>query len=333
MSNCNFEALDEDVLLNSLNIFGAVVFKQVVNNPESVIQIFDQHYCAFNNLPPSTDLNKYTGKLSQYSQVIERDPALANILNNLYLDKIKKLFAKDFLFWGSDFSTFRSSSGWHRDQSSSLPFFKVLLYLSNSFGNDQSFNYFPGSHHCEDRYSRQLSAVTDWPLTKNLVKPNLKKLNEFSTEAGIANFATIHINPGDLIIFDSRLLHSVSATHDLRRLISISFIANRNKLLSSGSIQYFYSDILALRSCLENQESFDDYDCFLILYRIAWKIVESKLHKQDIPYSHNSFPDGAHLGAFSSPVKLSISNLDKINKIIFNNSFEKGLRYIYQFDI
>ena len=65
MSNCNFEALDEDVLLNSLNIFGAVVFKQVVNNPESVIQIFDQHYCAFNNLPPSTDLNKYTGKLSQ----------------------------------------------------------------------------------------------------------------------------------------------------------------------------------------------------------------------------------------------------------------------------
>jgi hypothetical protein len=159
---------------------------------------------------------------------VEKNPRLANyLISSGILNVADMAFGKNnYLFWGSDLSTFNSSSNWHRDICNDIPFWKIGIYLDGAYNMDQTFLYIPGSHHVSDIYSRSLGKGLHWPEGAGLNPIYFKNELNFNNNEGIGHNVPnipITISRGDIIVFDTRGIHAV-ASNTKRRLIALSFI-------------------------------------------------------------------------------------------------------------
>ena len=312
-----------------LKLFGAVVIKDAVKDLTPIITAYDS--AVFKKIGSDTPLNFVQGKIPACAFALEENSELRMLLLDAYSANFLSQSKNRLLYWGSDLSTFRSSSGWHRDQNSTIPFIKVLLYLSNSFGAQQSFLYFPGSHHCSDSYSKNLTQILDWPVSTEL-KPSqsLNGLVRQGLYQGTVTFSVLKINPGDIIVFDSRVIHAVEATPELRRLVAVSFCGNMNgDFWNAADYTAFQRDLIKLKN-LERFSNLNDFYQFLLLSKTAYNIVESNMHNQDFPYvSKGSL--GSELGSMYPLIDLHQEDFEIINQKIFRNDMAHALTYVNQY--
>lgn len=207
-----------------LQNFGILKINQALNLTEQAEELFDE---ASENLI-GRSLRSTGDAVPAVVGGVEKYPKLANYLISTGVIKVADLvFGKNnYLYYGSDLSTFNGSSNWHRDSCSDLPAWKIGIYLDGSYNDDQTFLYIPGSHHVTDNYSKNLSKALYWPQSSGLnqiyFKNEINASNGEGTGECVPNIP-IRIVRGDVIAFDTRGIHAV-LSHTKRRLIALSFI-------------------------------------------------------------------------------------------------------------
>ncbi len=150
---------------------------------------------------------------------IEKNPKFLGLYEETLLHKIiDELAGPNAAYAGSDGSQFTGGSDWHRDWYLKLPSIKVACYLQSSQGGTGDFRCVPGSHIAGDRYADAVGKGCAWP-------------DQGAGLSGVFSgvpYITIPITEGDLLIFDNRLVHSVSGDSEdyKRRLITMIFLAN-----------------------------------------------------------------------------------------------------------
>jgi len=204
--------------------FGILKINQALNLTKQAEELFDE---ASENLIGKS-LGSTGDAVPGVIGGVEKYPKLAKYLISAGIIKVANMVfgENNYLYWGSDLSTFNGSSNWHRDSCSDLPSWKIGIYLEGSYNDDQTFLYIPGSHHVTDNYSKSLSKSLYWPqgsgLNQKYFKNEINALNGESTGEFVPNLP-IRIQRGDVIAFDTRGIHAVSS-QTKRRLIALSFI-------------------------------------------------------------------------------------------------------------
>jgi hypothetical protein len=266
---------------NFLQTFGYLIIRNAFNLPQNIENLFDDacehiiHSSLRSN--PKNDIRIF-GAIENYSPLIHS--------LEIGIDRIlKSVFNESVYYWGSDFSTFRSNSLFHRDMNSIIPFYKMNIYLDGSYGQDQNFLLIPGSHRSGDSYSQSLSKICKWPesagLNVNLLGGEIDFLN--NTIQTVLPAVSITLNRGDVVIFDQRLLHAVNG-NKLRRLIALTFVPDQNLFNFVSDKSYFSSADEYLNFLHEIRSSTLNNDSHVNNYKITMSqlnmpICESILSK------------------------------------------------------
>ncbi len=146
---------------------------------------------------------------------IERDEQLAGLLHDHRVTgTARALMGDDYTFRGSDGSIYDCGTVYHRDSyGADLSFcnVKMALYLDPIDANSGAIRLIPGSQHMQDQFTKLLN--------QNLLNP-AKRLALATEEVP----ATILCSePGDLLLWDYRVLHATSYGGNQRRMLALEF--------------------------------------------------------------------------------------------------------------
>lgn len=158
--------------------------------------------------------------------VEESDELLAFVSNSKILPIVEELIGDDAVYWGSDISTFKSGSNFHRDALGDFKLLKVGVYLQDSSAEDGGqFCCIPGSHIYGDTFSDLCSDGLIWPKGSGYADQAFIGDFDFNNPIRQNSIPTTKIDlaAGDIIFFDQRLVHAVPASNRLRRMIAITF--------------------------------------------------------------------------------------------------------------
>ena len=289
---------------NFLHTFGYLIIRNAFTLPTNIESIFDDgcehimHSSIRSN--PNNDIRLF-GAVENYS------PLLNFFIDNGLENLINLIFNNNVYYWGSDFSTFRHRSLFHRDMHSIIPFYKMNIYLDGSYGEDQNFIVIPGSHRSSDSYSQSLSKICYWPESSGV---NLDMLGgeidlKNNSISPLLPAVSITLNRGDVVIFDQRILHAVNG-NKLRRLIALSFVPNEISLNYVSDKSFFASP--------------SDYLNFLHEIRASTLTMDKSNYK--ITISQNDMPIMNTVLNKYCLFNLSESNyLERANKYINNKHF------------
>jgi hypothetical protein len=201
---------------------GFYIIKNALKLDENIEELFDN--ASEKIIGKSLKTYDENGPTPNVTMGLERSIELCNsMIGAGILNIINDVFGEDIRFWGSDLSTFKNNSQWHRDLAFEMPVYKVATYLEGSYGKDQQFLLIPGSHHVTDRYAHELALDCNWPNGGGL---NIEGFNHLydkleNKKYYNVNAISIQIERGDVIIFDQRIIHTALG-NKLRRLISTS---------------------------------------------------------------------------------------------------------------
>jgi hypothetical protein len=158
---------------------------------------------------------------------IEKSDPLATLFFNSSAFQIVRWILKDsFYFFSSHLSVFGGSSSWHRDTYFPFSWLKANIYLESlEEGGIGEFCLLPGSHLHGSAFADRATDGINWPSYRE------KKINYFNNidlTSGVVTFdlpyAKICLSPGDVLLFDTRLIHNVVSQSSRRSLIGINFV-------------------------------------------------------------------------------------------------------------
>jgi hypothetical protein len=150
---------------------------------------------------------------------LERDEYLRSLLDDPRVTGIAKaLLGEPYRVNGSDGSIYDCGTLYHSDgygADMSVLNIKMALYLEPVDASSGAIRVLPGTHHHEDAFSRKLHEV----LYRNM---------ESSPEAFGASITQVpsHVlasEPGDLLLWNYRLLHASCWAGNRRRMIAVEF--------------------------------------------------------------------------------------------------------------
>jgi len=155
-------------------------------------------------------------------------PHMLTLLREFGLfDLIVRMLGPRCAFYNQDCSLFFTSSGWHRDVATIMPQVKVNIYLNDRKPDGTGdFMYWPGTHLLGDVYAQMAGSYCSWPDSGAGIA-----VNRLPARSGMVPHLTAAVMPGDVIIFDDRLVHATAAGDSPwlpyeRRLLATSFYAN-----------------------------------------------------------------------------------------------------------
>jgi len=230
---------------------------------------------------------------------------------------VEVLLGDDAVFWGSDLSTFRSASQFHRDALGDYRMLKVGIYLQDTTTQDGGqFCCIPGSQHFGDRYSHLCSQGLRWPQGAGYADNVLAGDFDFNRGVQQNNIPAVGIDMavGDVIFFNQALIHAVPASSRPRRMIALSFFEGEKSFNSRPRVPGEFAG-------LSHSET-------LIALRLASYLVERKLGRIPQLNYHES------LGTFDIAVlhkylrEFTVDQFDEINARVFKNSYEAAYRFI-----
>lgn len=216
-------------MINSfLKTFGYIICKNAINLENEIEGIYDREFINI------AKINSNNPDLTQIPTAVNYAIEKSKVLSEkIFGEQLKEIFnsvlSDNYYYWGSDMSTFTTSSDWHRDCNTTFPIYKALIYLDGSYGEDQTFLCIPGTHHVKDHYANRIGKAGKWPSGSGFELSHLNGVIDFLNKNQQATLPSqqIKINRGDIIIFDQRMFHAVVAhTNKKRRLIAISVIPN-----------------------------------------------------------------------------------------------------------
>jgi ectoine hydroxylase-related dioxygenase (phytanoyl-CoA dioxygenase family) len=169
---------------------------------------------------------------------VESSQALLDFLqNSRILTAVDELIGNDAVFLGSDLSTFKSGSQFHRDAFGDYHLLKVGIYLQDSTAQDGGqFSCIPGSHIYGDDFSRLCSKGLLWPGHAGYATGAITGEYDYEQNLASQNIPATHINlaVGDIVFFNPALIHSVPANNRIRRMIALTFFEGENSFNSRG---------------------------------------------------------------------------------------------------
>ena len=230
---------------------------------------------------------------------------------------VEVLLGDDAVYWGSDLSTFRSASQFHRDALGDYRMLKVGIYLQDTTTQDGGqFCCIPGSQHFGDRYSQLCSRGLRWPHGAGYADNVLAGDFDFNKAVQQNNIPAVGIDlaVGDVIFFDQALIHAVPASSRPRRMIALSFFEGEKSFNSRPRVPGEFAG-------LSHSET-------LIALRMGSSLVERKLGRNPQLNYHES------LGTFDIAVlrkylrEFTLDQFDDINARVFKNSYEAAYRFI-----
>jgi hypothetical protein len=140
---------------------------------------------------------------------------------------VSYLLGDDYIYMGSDGSTFTYSSfGWHRDWFTIAPQLKLNSYFNYQDYRGGRFFVIPGSHHPSDFYTHSIGEGLAWPF-RSMGTNTLDERDFFPATPSPREYLSLDVSegedfeipsirlntaPGDLIVFDQRLVHCVEET-------------------------------------------------------------------------------------------------------------------------
>ena len=220
---------DINLFSHYLKTFGILQFKNFlkIETIKSIKDVTENLFSkVWNSSFPEIILKHKSGAIVPAARYI--DDYLEFGMNMGILDLARGLVGDNCIFVGSDVSLFWQGSVVHSDNQLILPQIKFGIYLQDSSSNgDGEFQFIPGTHHSSSIYTDLAYPYSNWPRGGGL-NPTLNKL---SNNNGYIEppFFNLPISSGDLIIFDSRLLHGarqVSTLPKERRMITWVFSAH-----------------------------------------------------------------------------------------------------------
>jgi ectoine hydroxylase-related dioxygenase (phytanoyl-CoA dioxygenase family) len=237
--------------------------------------------------------------------------------NGRILSVVDELVGDDAVFWGSDLSTFKSGSNFHRDALGNFKFLKIGIYLQDSTAADGGhFSCIPGSHLYGDTFSDMCSAGLIWPRGSG-----------YREEAFIGDFdfnnpilkntipsVNVDLSAGDIIFFDQRLVHAVPASNRIRRMIAITFFEGEKSFNARKDVGGEFSGLthnetlIALRLSSFLTESFLGRNPILNYSEKLNEFDIGKLQKYLVSHSGEEFND--------------------IKNRVLNNSYETAYRFL-----
>jgi len=145
----------------------------------------------------------------------EKDAYLASLLNDHRITgAATSILGDDYIFRGCDASIYDCGTTFHQDgidtaKSKSINI-KMALYLEAIDGTSGALRVIPGSHHTGDKFFGKLTA--SWMANEFL---------RMRTEDVPA--AILPSTPGDLLLWDYRLMHATAYGGNQRRMLALEF--------------------------------------------------------------------------------------------------------------
>ncbi|MEU7575464.1 phytanoyl-CoA dioxygenase family protein [Micromonospora sp. NPDC049240] len=129
--------------------------------------------------------------------VLERMPELAAIAHGDVVRDIRDaFFGRASHIVASDANLLVGDSYWHSDGSYQTPFLRFVLYLEPVTAKDGALRAFPGSHRPDNGWAGE--------PTRNIMRHDA----DLGRSGAHLPAAVIDSQPGDLIVFDTNVLHS-----------------------------------------------------------------------------------------------------------------------------
>jgi ectoine hydroxylase-related dioxygenase (phytanoyl-CoA dioxygenase family) len=145
----------------------------------------------------------------------EKDEYLASMLDDSRIQHVANtLLGEGYLFTGSDVSIYDCGTLYHQDgidcEFPDKLNIKMALYLDEIDERTGAVRVIPGSHHRGDQFSGLL--IKNWMGTDKL---------ELATEDMPAT--VLPNSPGDLMLWDYRIMHATSYGGNQRRMLAFEF--------------------------------------------------------------------------------------------------------------
>lgn len=243
--------LDNPSYRNYVKTFGFLVVKNVLSKKEHKLwakeydRVCEEHF--------KVKLKKLMKKSGQamVPNFVDSSPYFAKAaFDERFMSMAKYFCGDDFLYMGSDGSTFsKNSFKWHRDWYTQTPVLKFNVYLNPRGFIGGDFLIFPGSQIPSDSYSNLLNKGLAWPFGEtvdggmnersyfprtesprgDLLKRMWSRLVKRKFELP---YARLKVRHGDVVIFDQRAIHVVEKTvpQVTRRLLTLLFAENPKSL-------------------------------------------------------------------------------------------------------
>jgi hypothetical protein len=174
------------------------------------------------------------GHRSIYMPFIDQSEALSKLVDDPRLHDIAvDVLGEDFNYMGCNAHCSVGETGWHHDGREGLQFLRFFFYLDPLTADSGALRVIPGSHHLGDAFAnhlvRLISREPDMSAEQHRARSKENPMTDFEIEevfgvpaAGIPAFA-LENTPGDVILFDHRIMHAALGSGDsTRRFFTIN---------------------------------------------------------------------------------------------------------------
>jgi phytanoyl-CoA dioxygenase PhyH/tetratricopeptide repeat protein len=242
---------------------------------------------------------------------------LAFLQTSPILPIIDQLLGEGAVFFGSDLSTFRSGSQFHRDALGDYRLLKVGLYLQDSTAQEGGqFCCVPGTHHFGDRYSDLCSQGLQWPHGAGYAANVFNGEFDFNQHLLRNNTPAVRIDlaAGDAIFFNQALIHMVPAGSRPRRMIAMTFFEGEKSFNSRPRAQGEFAGLTHAET--------------LAAIRLSSFLVERSLGRNPTMDYHANLrgSDAAALRKYLR--EFTAAEYEEINDKVLVNSFQAAYRFI-----
>ncbi|MGI9603270.1 MAG: phytanoyl-CoA dioxygenase family protein [Acidimicrobiales bacterium] len=188
---------------------------------ETLSAAFDEVFARPDQVRLDTEGGTYvTGQRDVIPAIVNQHPALGEVIEDRrVLDIAHTLLPDGYTFLPGDGSRFRSETTWHVDATAvdmSRRNLKMALYLDPLDGDTGALRVIPGSHRLDDQYTQQTRAAV---MDEHTIQDSI----------GVAGsdvpYWSLDSVPGDLLIWDRRIIHASYCTTAERRVIAFGFKA------------------------------------------------------------------------------------------------------------
>lgn len=211
-----------DQQLHYFDIFGYLVLPgRFAAEIDAVSAAFDEVFDDPDQLRLDTQGGTYvTGTRDVIPAMSQRHPVLTDLVHDRrVLDVADALLPDGYEFLPGDGSRFRSETTWHVDATGvdmSRRNIKMALYLQPVDADTGCLRVIPGTHRLDDRYTGDVRHAT---------MDDDRRIATIGVDGADVPSCALVSQPGDLLVWDRRIIHASYGTTTERGVLAFGFKA------------------------------------------------------------------------------------------------------------
>ncbi|MDH4169022.1 MAG: phytanoyl-CoA dioxygenase family protein [Acidimicrobiia bacterium] len=211
-----------DQQVNYFDTFGYLALPgRFADEIDAITRAFDHVFADPDQVRMDTEGGTYvTGQRDVIPGMIERHPVLLALKSDRrILDVADALLPDGHTFLPGDGSRFRSETTWHVDATAidmSRRNIKMALYLDPLDRNGGALRVLPGTHRLDDQFTQQV---------RKAVMNEATIADTIGVPGADVPCWTLETEPGDLLVWDRRIVHASYNNTTDRRVLAFGFKA------------------------------------------------------------------------------------------------------------